>query len=348
MKKNIIGLSLKQLSDEIKKLHSELFRAQQLCSWIYKKGVIDFNLMSNIPQALREKLMQEYSLDIPEINNIAHSSKDNSYKFLLKNTDGTLTETLLMFHKERTTLCVSCMVGCPLRCAFCATGMQVGFVRKLSAAEIIGQLLTVQKYAREKNIAQTIDNIVFMGMGEPFLNLEAIEPTIEILVSDYGFCYARTRITLSTAGVGPGCADFMNKYKVRLAVSLHFPTNEERSKFMPINKKFPLEKLIQELKKINLGKRDAITIEYIMFNELNDTPKHAQLLVKLLSHLKVKINLIPYNPSPDSIFKPSTEERLNLFIQALRSKSFIVTVRRSAGVDISGGCGQFALKTLMH
>lgn len=344
MKKNILDLSFEEIKQNLSKLGFEKFRITQLCDWIFKKHVFDFAQMTSFSKSMQKTLSENFSLFVPEIEDVAISKKDGSYKFLLKAEDGQMIESILMLAKDRTTVCVSCMVGCPLKCKFCATGSEVGFVRKLSASEIVGQVLVLEKYAQENKLAERISNIVFMGMGEPFLNLDAVSRTVESLHEQNFLGLSRSKITVSTAGVGPGIADFINKYGVKLAVSLHFPTDELREKYMPVNKAFPLAKLVSELKKINLCKRDYIMIEYIMLSGINDQIEHAKQLVKLLSSVKVKFNLIPFNPIATLDVKPSLELAIDAFASYLHSKSFMVTVRRSHGVDIQGGCGQFALK----
>ena len=211
-------------------------------------------------------------------------------------------------------------------------------------SEIVGQILAIKGYAKEHRLCERITNIVYMGMGEPFLNIEAVEPSIEIITENYGLAMSPKRITVSTACPKANIADFINKYKVKLAVSLHFPTDAQRVEQMPINKAFNLSQLITELKKINLSKQEFITIEYMMQHETNDSLKHAKQLAHLLHQLKVKINLIPYNTTDKFPAQPSTEDQINKFAKLLRSKGLMVTVRRSAGQDVQGACGQFALK----
>ncbi|MCK4518051.1 23S rRNA (adenine(2503)-C(2))-methyltransferase RlmN [Candidatus Babeliales bacterium] len=343
-KENLLDLNLEELKQKIKELGHEPYRAKQLFEWIYKKNIFDINKYSNIPQKLKDDLTKNFTIQIPEISHVSHSEKDNSYKFLLKTDDDKLVESILMLKNDRATICISCMIGCPLACKFCATGMEVGFVRKLKTSEIIGQILAIKSYAKLHSITDKITNIVFMGMGEPFLNLPAVDRTVGILISEDGFGMSKSRITISTAGPTNNIADFINKHKVKLAVSLHFPTDELRSKYMPVNKNFDLSQLVEELKKIKLSKREQITIEYMMLQNINDSIEHAKQLVRLVSSLKVKINLIPYNPTKALPVKPSDEKTINEFIKYLVSKSVPVTVRRSLGAEIEGACGQFALK----
>ncbi len=367
MRKNILDLSFGELKELMLEFGFEKFRLTQLCDWIFKKHVFDFSKMTSFSKNMQTMLSEKFDFFVPQIEDVIESKKDGSYKFLLKAHDGKLIESILMIVpavasgrlwlagqdekgivSRRATICVSCMVGCPLKCRFCATGSEIGFVRKLDSSEIVGQFLVVEKYAQEHKLAGRISNVVFMGMGEPFLNLDAVKRAISTLLDENLLGLSRSKITVSTAGVGPGIAAFINKFEVNLAVSLHFPNDELRSEYMPINKTFPLSKLVGELQKIELGKRDCITIEYIMLAGINDQAEHAKQLVRLLSNVKVKFNLIPYNPTNDTMQKPalraSTEKTINDFALFLKSKSFMVTVRRSHGVDIAGGCGQFALK----
>lgn len=301
--------------------------------------------MSNFSDEFKKKLEQNFVIQIPQVHEVAHSQEDNSYKFLLKTHDDKLIESILMPIENRLTICVSCMIGCPLKCKFCATGSELKFIRKLEVSEIIGQVLATQKYIQDNNILkkQKITNIVFMGMGEPLLNKENISKSIELLLDNNSFGISRNKITLSTAGITDGLSELINKYRIKLAVSLHFPTDEQRNQFMPVNQKYPLQKLITELKKINLSKKDYITIEYLMLDKINDSLEHAKQLIKLLSNLKVKINLIPYNPTKTFNAQPSTEEQINLFAKYINSKDIMITVRRSRGKKIQGACGQFAL-----
>ncbi len=343
-KKNIFDLTHEELKAALNEMKQQPFRAKQLCDWIYKKLIFDPEQMLNLSKNLRETVSNGFSWYLPEIEHVAHSKSDNSYKFLLKTNDGKLIESIFMTDKGRSTICVSCMIGCPLRCKFCATGSQIGFVRMLTPAEIAGQVLVTLRYMKEKGLAQRVSSIVFMGMGEPLINKEAVKKSIYLLTHPECFALSPSRISVSTAGFGPGIAAFIEKTGVRLAVSLHFPTNKLRSQYMPVNKKFPLEDLIAELKKVKLKKRDYILIEYLLLGGINDSIRHAQQLQKLISNLKVKVNLIPYNPTETFPAEASSEEVINNFARYLHKKGIFTSVRRSKGLDVDGGCGQFALK----
>ncbi|MCK4650810.1 23S rRNA (adenine(2503)-C(2))-methyltransferase RlmN [Candidatus Babeliales bacterium] len=342
---NIFNLTISQLEFHLTNLKEQKFRAKQLFEWLYKKQIINLDLMSNLSTSLKQKISKSFNIKIPLLYKVDSCLQDNSHKFLIKTYDDKLIESILMIVKKRVTLCISCMIGCPLKCSFCATGSELKFIRKLETFEILGQILTIQNYIRKNNIADKITNIVFMGMGEPLLNFNNVKKTIEILLDPNGFSMSKRKITISTAGIIDGLSEFINKYKIKLAISLHFPFEEQRSIFMPINRKISLESLIKELKRIKLAKRDYITIEYLMLNKINDTLKHAKQLVKILNGIKTKVNLIPYNTTTSFNVEPSSEENLNYFAKYIRSKNIMVTIRRSKGKKIKGGCGQFILNS---
>ncbi len=345
MNTNLINMTLSELENIFLSINQKKYRAKQVFSWFYKKNIFDLNLMSNLPENLKLILSQEFTINIPQIHTI-DIAKDNSYKFLLKTCDENLIEAILMPQANRITLCVSCMIGCPLKCKFCATGSELKFIRKLDTSEIVGQFIAIQNYINQKNLFnpnKKITNVVFMGMGEPLLNLDNINKSLDIFLHNDGLGLSKNKITISTAGITRGLSELINKYKIKLAISLHFPTDKQRELFMPINKKYSLSNLLAEAKKVKLIKREYITIEYLMLNKINDTLEHAKKLVKLLNTLKVKINLIPYNPTKTLPCTPSTENSINLFANYLRTKKIMVTVRRSKGKNINGGCGQFIL-----
>jgi 23S rRNA m2A2503 methyltransferase len=341
---NLFDITFSEIEKLVKEIGLPVFRAQQLGNWLYKNLVFNLEAMSNFSQELRDTVDKNFYFYLPQIEHVAHSELDNSYKFLLKTSDDRLIESILMVEPGRTTVCVSCMIGCPMGCKFCATGTEVGFVRKLSTAEIIGQVLMILRYAKENGIADRVTNVVFMGMGEPFANLDAVERAIFILLDPKLLGMSPAKISVSTACPGNNIAAFINKTSVRLAVSLHFPTNELRSAYMPINKKFNIEEIIKELKKVKLKKRDYILIEYIMLGGINDSLLHAKQLLGVVGNLKVKINLIPYNPTEGFEAKVSAQAAINDFVRYLQGKNVFVSVRKSRGIDIDGGCGQFALK----
>jgi len=345
MEKNLFGLPLKELENILTDLEEPKFRAKQLYNWLYKKNIIDLDLMLNISKNLKEKLKTDFKITLPTIFKISKSESENSYKFLLQTEDENLIESVLMITEEHATICVSSMIGCPLKCAFCATGCELDFKRNLTSGEIIAQVFILKKYALENKLAPKITNIVFMGMGEPLLNMENLKSSLEILLSEEGFGFPHTKITISTAGITDKIRYIVEKFRIRLAVSLHFVNDTVRSQFMPVNRRFPLKNLINTLKNIELSsKRDFITIEYMMINNVNDSPEDARLLAGILEGMPVKINLIPLNPTKNFNEEPSSEENINRFVKFLWEKKIVTTVRRSKGKDINGACGQLALK----
>ncbi|NLA90882.1 MAG: 23S rRNA (adenine(2503)-C(2))-methyltransferase RlmN [Synergistaceae bacterium] len=309
------------------------YRADQLCQWIYQKKVFNIHEMTNLSKELREKLA--YALMIlPPIPVTEETSKDGTRKFLWQLYDGERIETVLLTHGNHNTACLSSQVGCPLKCSFCATGHS-GFSRDLSAGEIVGQLL-----AMEKRIGSNISNVVFMGMGEPLLNREPLFKAISILNSPKMRNMGARHITVSTSGIVPGIyelADF--PVPVRLSVSLHAPNDSLRNKLMPVNKKHSLGPLVDSLKAYQQKTGERITVEYVMIRKVNDEPELAYEMAALLSGLSVYVNLIPYNPVVD-IYQRSSPERIKAFSSVLTRLGIENEVRREKGTDINAACGQ--------
>jgi 23S rRNA (adenine2503-C2)-methyltransferase len=340
--KNLLNMTLSELESEVFAIKQPTFRAKQICNWLYKKKIYNIDLMFNLALSLRRELKKSFNISLPLISKITKSESDHSYKFLLKTHDQRYIETVLMSDGTRATVCVSCMIGCPLKCKFCASGTGMKYVRKLNLSEIIGQVIIAEQYAIKHNIVPKVTNVVFMGMGEPLLNYDNVGKALEILMSDYGFSIPRTKITVSTVGIPERLAEFFNQHKVRLALSLHFVDDELRQQFMPIAKNISIKDLISTLQKVELGKKDYITIEYLMIKDVNDKKRDAKKLVKLFANLKVKINLVPLNPVKGFDFEASSEDSINDFVKYLWSKKIVTTVRRSKGRDVSGACGQLA------
>lgn len=313
------------------------YRADQLCQWIYQKKVFNVHEMTNIPKELRERLAYELMI-LPPVHVTEETSRDGTKKFLWQFYDGVRIETVLLTHGNHTTACLSTQAGCPLNCSFCATGKS-GFARNLTAGEITGQLL-----AMEKRMGKNIANAVFMGMGEPLLNCEALFKAISILNSPKMRNMGARHLTVSTSGIVPGIlalADF--PLPVRLSVSLHAPNDGLRNKLMPVNKKYPLGPLVDALKIYQKKTGERITVEYIMIRNVNDEPEHAYETAALLSGLGVYINLIPYNPVVDD-YQRSNPERVKNFSAALTRMGIENEIRREKGTDINAACGQLRRK----
>lgn len=321
------------------------YRADQLCQWIYDKKVFNVHEMTNLSKELREKLVYELMI-LPPIAVREDTSKDGTKKFLWQLYDGERIESVLLSHGSHTTACISSQVGCPLNCSFCATGKS-GFTRNLSAGEIVGQFL-----AMEKRMGQNINNVVYMGMGEPFLNSVEVFKSIRILNSQKMRNLGARHITISTSGVVPGIlelADF--PIPVRLSVSLHAPNDALRSKLMPVNRKHSLGSLIDALKAYKDKTGERITIEYVMLQKVNDEPEHAYEMAAILSGLGVYVNLIPYNPIAllqpgEQGFQRSTTERIKEFAAILAKLGIENEIRKEKGMDIDAACGQLRARNM--
>ena len=337
---NLKGLNLEEITSLLAALGEKPYRARQIYQWLYQKRATDWSQMSNIPLALRTKLAERFELSSVRLQNLVHSRIDGSVKFLFELTDGNLIEAVYMPEDRRRTVCLSSQVGCPIGCAFCATGV-MGLKRNLTAGEIIDQLLFINA-----NMPVPATNVVFMGMGEPFLNYENVIRAARIFNSELGPELSARHITISTCGVIPGIERFTAEdQRFKLAISLNATTDEQRDKIIPINRKYPIKELLDVAKKYTRVSRRRVTFEYILIAGLNDTIKDAQRLVKLLSPIPCKLNLIPYNDNPQFPYRAPSEEHLNEFIRDIYQAPFAVTVRRSKGLDIAAACGQLYITT---
>ena len=325
---------------EWKKLIEEMgyprFRADQICQWIYSHKVLDYNGMSNVPKDLRAKLNENILMTQPILIKTLNSG--GTIKYLWQLLDGERVESVLLNHGGHKTACISTQVGCPLACAFCATG-SMGFKRNLSVGEILGQFLLMEKMQDDK----AINNIVFMGMGEPLLNEDNLFKAIRILNHEKMRNLGARHITISTSGIVPGIEDLADfEIPLRLSVSLHASNDELRSRLMPINKKYNLQRLVDALKFYKDRTGERITIEYILIANINDEPKYAYEMAALLNGLEPYINLIPYNPVKNKKFKRSSDGAIKKFCAALSELKIEFEVRRERGSDIAAACGQLA------
>ncbi len=320
------------------------YRAEQLCQWIYGKKVFNVHEMTNLSKELRERLVYEL-LILPPITVREDESKDGTRKFLFQLYDGEQIESVLIPQGSHSTACISSQVGCPLACSFCATG-QSGFSRNLSAGEIVGQLLAI-----EKRMGRDVENVVYMGMGEPLLNTAAVLKSIEILHSPKMRNLGARHITISTSGIVPGILELAEFHiPVRLSVSLHAPNDMLRSKLMPVNRKYPLGPLVDALKAYWRATGERITIEYVMLQKVNDEPEHAYETAALLSGMSVYVNLIPYNPIAlirpgDKGYSRSSAGRVKEFSSILSKLGIENEIRRERGRDIDAACGQLRARS---
>jgi 23S rRNA (adenine2503-C2)-methyltransferase len=354
-KTNLLGLTLPQLTEWVGAQGEKPFRAKQLFQWIHQRGVADFEAMTDLAKGFRAKLQECAEVRAPAILS-EHRSADGTVKWLFDVGIGNGIETVFIPEDDRGTLCVSSQVGCALDCKFCSTGRQ-GFNRDLASAEIVGQLWVANKRLLEmeaqglssrlaSDVAASpkpVSNVVMMGMGEPLNNFGPVVDAMSIMLDDFAYGLSRRRVTLSTSGVVPHIRKLKDALPVALAVSLHAPNDELRSRIMPINQAYPIASLLDACNDyLEAAPRDFITFEYVMLKGVNDAPDHARELAKLLEAVPAKVNLIPFNPFDDSGFERSDMERVKRFQHILLDAGYVATVRKTRGDDIDAACGQLA------
>lgn len=343
-KPHVRNLPWDELDKIMKELGEPAFRSRQLFQWIHQKGITSWEEMTDLPKKLRMWFAEHFSIEgLPVIRRLA-SRQDDTVKYLLRLPDGELVETVLMSYdppegKQRRTLCVSTQVGCPLKCAFCATG-QSGFTRNLEVHEILGQVLAVNRDLVSAGQAP-VSNLVFMGMGEPFLNYENLVQGIRLLHHPLGLNISWRRICVSTSGIVPGIYRLADEgMPLVLAVSLHAPNDELRSRLMPVNRRYPLEELVAACHYWVQRTNRCITFEYILLGGVNDSLAHAGELVGLLKGLLANVNLIPFNPVSDGPFVKPSRNKVMAFRQYLEDHGVTAVIREEKGGDIEAACGQ--------
>ena len=338
---SLIGMTLDQLTGVVLGGGMPKFVGKQLADWLYKKKVTDFSQMINISQKNREWLSANYVIG-REKPVEKMKSADGTVKYLYKAGDGKNVESVLIPDRERATLCVSSQIGCRMNCYFCATG-RLGFKGNLSSAQIMNQILESSEISSggEKD-NERLTNIVFMGMGEPLDNMSALLDVIEILTASWGLAWSPTRITVSTVGKLPQLKELLEKTKVHVAISLHTADMSERGDLMPAQKAFPMSSVIKVLKGFDFSHQRRLSFEYIMWRGVNDDIAHAEQVVKLLSGLDCRVNLIRFHKIPGVELLPASEERMMMFRNYLNSKGIIATIRASRGEDIMAACGMLA------
>ena len=344
MRTNLLDLDAAGMEALFATLGEKPFRARQVLRWIHRNGESDFEQMSDLAKSLREKLVHSAVIEPPKViaDNIA---ADGTRKWLLDVGNSNAVEAVFIPETTRGTLCISSQAGCTMDCKFCSTGRQ-GFNRNLSTAEIIGQLWWAN---RALGVAESgeraISNVVMMGMGEPLLNLDQVIPALHLMLDDHAYGLSRRRVTVSTSGIVPMIDRLRDECPVALAVSLHAPNDELRSRLMPINEKYPLAELLAAcLRYLDRAPRDFITFEYVMLKGINDSAQHAEELIALLSDVPSKVNLIPFNPFPDAGFERSSRDTIRAFSERLNTAGIVTTTRRTRGDDIDAACGQLAGK----
>jgi 23S rRNA (adenine2503-C2)-methyltransferase len=345
---NLLDLEPAALIRWCGELGEQPFRAKQLQRWIHQFGEADFDAMTDLAKSLREKLKLHATVTAPAIISDKTAS-DGTRKWLIDVGDGNAVETVFIPEENRGTLCVSTQAGCAVNCRFCSTGKQ-GFSRNLTIGEIVGQLWMAERtLRREKGITagpkgeRQITNVVMMGMGEPLLNYEPTVAALKLMLDDNAYGLSRRRVTVSTSGVVPMMDKLSGDCAVALAVSLHASNDVLRDDLVPLNRKYPLVELLAACKRyLEFAPRDFITFEYCMLDGVNDTDAHARELLKLVSDVPCKFNLIPFNPFPASGLRRSGATRIKAFSQILMDAGIVTTVRKTRGDDIDAACGQLA------
>ena len=331
----LFGKTFAELSHIVSDLSLPAYSARQIADWLYKKNVSSIDEMTNLSGKARSLLAENYTTGVNEPLTV-QTSEDGAKKYLFSASDNTFVEAAYIPDRERATLCISSQVGCRMGCAFCMTARQ-GMQGNLTATGILNQFRSLPERDR-------LTNIVYMGMGEPFDNQDEVMKSLEILTAGYGYALAPKRITVSTIGILPGIRYFMNNSRCHLAVSLHHPNPTERRKLMPVENKYPVKKVIELLKTYDLNKQRRISFEYVMLAGVNDSLQQANDVVRLLSGLRCRVNLIRFHAIPGSSLKPSTEQAIQQFADTLNRKGIITTIRQSRGIDIDAACGMLSTR----
>ena len=336
----IKGMNLSQITKWCEDLNQSSFRASQIYQWMYKHGVANAGAMNNISKELKNIIDNQCTLNTLEIEKIDKSSVEKTQKILFKTHDGHFIESVSMVEKDRHTICISSQIGCNVDCDFCATA-SMGLVRNLIAGEIIDQAIAIRNIVKEP-----ITNVVFMGMGEPFLNYERVINAADILHDHNGFGLGAKRITISTSGIVPMIDRFVKeKHKYKLAISLNATDDNTRKKIMPINRRWPINDLIKSASRFAARKNHNVMFEYVLLKGINDTNQDAIRLAKLIRGIDCKVNIIPYNET-DGKYKRPNDEKIEKFLEVLNKhrSGFRILVRWSKGQDIDAACGQLAVK----
>ena len=339
-RENLKDFSVERLRERFAADGLRPFRADQVAAWLYKRGVEDPNAMTDLARDTREALATDWDARALDAASVARS-RDGTIKAALRARDGAVVEAVLIPEEDRTTLCVSTQVGCPMACSFCATGA-LGFTRNLRTAEIIDQVCRMGELLPPE---RRIDNLVFMGMGEPLLNTEAVVEAVRLLIHPRAFAMSPRRVTVSTVGVVPQIAPLLASVPVNLAVSLHATRDEVRDALVPLNRQYPLAALLDGLRALDdVNPKRPVFFEYTLIEGVNDTQEDARRLPGLLHGIPAKLNLIPMNAHPDSPHRPPSPRVVDAFMREVAGRGFPVTVRRSRGPDIQAACGQLALR----
>jgi len=334
----LLGMTLRQLEQACQELELPKFTARQLSDWLYSKNIRNIDEMSNLSKAARARLDSAFTFGVEEPLS-AQVSADGTKKYLFGAGTQRFVEAAYIPERSRATLCLSTQVGCKMGCLFCMTGKQ-GFQANLGPGAIINQVRSLPE--REQ-----LTNIVYMGMGEPFDNTDAVMQSLEVLTADWGFAWSPRRITVSTIGIIPAMERFLRESECHLAVSLHSPFDEERQRLMPIQHVYPVEEVIRSIREHGLGRQRRVSFEYILFEGVNDSSRHVKELARLLNGLRCRINLMRFHLVPGTPLKGTPEEQVLAFSQALNDKGIRTTIRASRGQDIDAACGLLSTRELV-
>lgn len=332
--KSLLGMTYADFQELVLEHNLPKFTAKQLVDWIYRKRVTTFDEMTNLSKGTRQLLSENYEVGYRDFVNV-QESRDGTKKYLFPAGRG-FVEAAYIPERERATLCVSCQVGCKMNCLFCQTGKQ-GFEGNLSAGDILNQILHLPEF-------ENLTNFVFMGMGEPMDNYDAIMKALDVMTSEWGLAMSPTRFTVSTSGLIPNMKRFINESRCNLAVSLHSPFHDERAKIMPIEKTYPIREVIHAIRQHDWSGQRRVSFEYIVFKGLNDTSEHIKELARQLGSLRCRVNLIRFHSIPDvPLASPSLDDMVS-FRDRLNAKGIIATIRTSRGQDIDAACGLLSTK----
>ncbi len=342
-KTDLTDLTRDELTEFVTSQNLPAFRAKQIFSWLYRPGISDFSQMTNLSKELRQAISQKAMIGRLTLSEKEVAS-DGTIKYGFSLADGKIIESVLIPDDDRNTLCVSSQVGCAMGCTFCLTAT-MGFIRNLTCGEIVGQVFAVLEDLQQRE-AGTINNLVFMGMGEPLANFDSLTKSLDILTDDLGLNFAERRITVSTCGLVPQILKLGDQTNVNLAISLHAADDATRNQLMPINSRYPLAELLDACQSFPLPKRKRIMFEYILLKGVNDSNEDAKKLAQILRGIPCKINLLPCNEAPQIPFEKPDDARIEAFQNILRKNNYTVLLRASRGADISAACGQLAVKKL--
>lgn len=337
MKDQLFGKSLNELQEVSLSLGLPKFTGNQLADWLYKKEISSIDEMTNLSKKARELISERFEFGLIPPSRV-QTSIDGTRKYLFPTIHNKYIETAMIPEEDRKTVCLSTQVGCKMGCLFCMTGKQ-GFQGQLTAGEIVNQVRSIEEH-------NSITNIVYMGMGEPFDNLEEVLKSLQIFTSDWGYAMSPRRITVSSIGIIPAMLRFLNESDAHLAISLHSPFDEERRKLMPVQIAYPISEVVREIKNWNFGRQRRISFEYIIFKGLNDTAYHVRELARLLNGIKCRINLIRFHPIPGTPLQSPDDHTIESFRDKLNEKGLLTTIRASRGQDIYAACGLLSTREL--